>query len=109
VKRAAKTRTAKAQMAVVPKRPCVAGDLIELWHYIAEDNVPRADASVNDADAKFCLLAEQACRSREELAPGVRSFPLGWYVIFYEVIPDGVAIVRVLHGARDLGPLFEGE
>jgi hypothetical protein len=30
-------------------------------------------------------------------------------VIFYEVIPDGIAIVRVLRGARDLGPLFEGE
>jgi plasmid stabilization system protein ParE len=24
-------------------------------------------------------------------------------VIFHEVMPDGIAIVRVLHGARDLG------
>jgi hypothetical protein len=30
-------------------------------------------------------------------------------MFFYEVIPDGIAIVRVLHGARDLGPLFEDE
>jgi toxin ParE1/3/4 len=44
-------------------------------------------------------------RSREEVAPGLRSFPFGRYVIFYEVMPDGIAIVRVLHGARDLGPL----
>jgi toxin ParE1/3/4 len=48
-------------------------------------------------------------RTREELAPELRSFPFGRYVIFYEVIPDGMAIVRVLHGARDLGRLFEGE
>jgi toxin ParE1/3/4 len=48
-------------------------------------------------------------RSREELAPGLRSLAFGRYVIFDEVIPDGIAIIRVLHGARDLGPLFEGE
>jgi len=61
--------------------------------------------------AKFHLLAEQPMlgRSRDELAPGLRSIPLGRYVIFYEVIPDGISIVRVLHGARDLGSLFEGE
>jgi hypothetical protein len=28
-------------------------------------------------------------------------------VIFHEVMPDGIAIVGVLHGARDLGRLFE--
>jgi toxin ParE1/3/4 len=73
--------------------------------------VARADAFIDDVDAKFHLLAEQPMirRSREELAPGLRSFPLGRYVIFYEVTPDGIAIVRVLHGARDLGALFEGE
>ena len=79
--------------------------------YIAEDSVTRADAFIDDVDAKFHLLAEQPMigRGREELAPGVRSLPFGRYVIFYEVIPDGIAIVRVLHGARDLGLLFEGE
>jgi toxin ParE1/3/4 len=41
-------------------------------------------------------------RSREELVPGLRSLPFGRYVM-------GIVIVRVLHGARDLGPLFEGE
>jgi hypothetical protein len=41
-------------------------------------------------------LAEQPLlgRSREELVPDLRSFPLGRYVIFYEVIPGGIAIVR---------------
>jgi toxin ParE1/3/4 len=98
-------------MPVILKRPRAVDDLIELWEYIADDNVARADAFIDDVDAKFHLLAEQPMlgRSREELAPGLRSFPLGRYVIFYEVIPDGIAIVRVLHGARDLGPLFESE
>jgi toxin ParE1/3/4 len=98
-------------MPIILRRPRAADDLIELWDYLADDNVARADAFIDDVDAKLNLLAEQPMlgRSREELAPGLRSFPLGRYVIFYEVIPDGIAIVRVLHGARDLGPLFEGE
>jgi hypothetical protein len=29
-------------------------------------------------------------------------------MIFYEPLPDDVAIVRVLHGARDTGAQFEG-
>jgi len=98
-------------MRVILKRPRAADDLIELWDYIAEDSVTRADAFIDDIDAKFLLLAEQPMlgRGREELAPGLRSLPYGRYVIFYEVMPDRIAIVRVLHGARDLGPPFEGE
>ena|SRR5437867_5063954 len=98
-------------MPVILRRPRAVDDLIEIWDYIADDNVTRADAFIDDVDAKFQLLAEQPLlgRSREELAPNLRSLPIRRYVIFYEVLPDGIAIVRVLHGARDLGPLFEGE
>ena len=69
--------------------------------------IARADAFNDDVDARFHILAEQPLlgRSREELAPGMRSFPLGRYVIFYEVLRDGIEIVRVLHGSRDLGAL----
>ena len=45
-------------------------------------------------------------RSRDELAEGLRSFPVGRYVIFYRAIPEGVEIVRVLHGSRDLNAIF---
>ena len=48
-------------------------------------------------------------RARDELAPGLRSFPIGRYVIFYEPLPDGVAIARVLHGARDIDAGFESK
>jgi toxin ParE1/3/4 len=33
--------------------------------------------------------------------------PLGNYIIFYRPIDDGIEVVRILHGARDLPPLFE--
>ena len=60
-------------MRVILRRPRAADDLVELWDYVAEDNVRRADAFLDDVDAKFHLLAEQPMlgRSREELAPGL--------------------------------------
>jgi len=45
-------------------------------------------------------------KSRDELAAGLRSFPIGQYIIFYQPVPGGVDIVRVLHGARDLDAIF---
>jgi ParE toxin of type II toxin-antitoxin system, parDE len=57
------------------------------------------------------LLAEQPNlgRSRHELAENMRSFPIGRYVIFYIVMPSCIQVVRVLHGARDLAPIFEDD
>ena len=34
----------------------------------------------------------------------IRSFAVGNYIIFYEALPNGADIVRVLHGARDVLP-----
>jgi toxin ParE1/3/4 len=45
-------------------------------------------------------------RARSELAPGLRSMPAGSYVIFYADADDGVEIVRILAGARDLDAFF---
>jgi len=55
------------------------------------------------------MLAENplAGRVREELAPDVRSFPVGNYLLFYRPTQNGVELIRVLHGARDLRRLFK--
>ncbi|MEI7824063.1 MAG: type II toxin-antitoxin system RelE/ParE family toxin [Chlorobiaceae bacterium] len=45
-------------------------------------------------------------RSRTELLAGLSSFPFGRYIIFYLIIPDGIEVVRVLHGTRDIDPQF---
>ena len=44
-------------------------------------------------------------RRRDDLRPGLRSFPVGAYVAFYQIVGDVVEIVRVFHGRRDI----EGE
>ncbi|MDD2902690.1 MAG: type II toxin-antitoxin system RelE/ParE family toxin [Syntrophales bacterium] len=95
-------------MPVVVKRPLARSDLVEIWNYIADDNEQRADAFIDLIDQKFQKLAHNPNmgRSRQELEESLRSFPVGRYVIFYRVIPEGVEIIRVLHGSRDLDAIF---
>ena len=98
-------------MPVILRRPRAYDDLGEIWDYIASDNIEQADAFVDRIDATFHTLANQPLmgRARNELSVGLRSFPIGRYVIFYEPLPDGVAVVRVLHSARDIDTQFESE
>ncbi len=45
-------------------------------------------------------------RKRNELAPNVRSFPIDDYLIFYRAIEEGIEVLRVISGYRDLRALF---
>jgi toxin ParE1/3/4 len=69
----------------------------------------RAQQFVEMLDEKFSLLAENPYlgRTREEFAPGLRSFPAGRYLIFYRPIEEGIEVARVVSSSRDLPPLFE--
>jgi toxin ParE1/3/4 len=79
-------------------------DLLEIWSYIADDNIDAADEFLDQIVATCRTLSDNpaAGRSRDELAQRLRSFPLGNYVIFYRPLEDGIVVIRVLHGARDL-------
>ncbi len=85
-------------------------DLTEIWSYIADDSVTNADAFIDKLYETIQVLANQsgAGRRREELAPGILSFPFARYIIFYRASRDAIEIVRVLHGARDIQTIFEG-
>jgi toxin ParE1/3/4 len=98
-------------MPVIIKRPAVLSDLFEIWDYIAEDSEMQADAFIDALDRKFQSLAQKPSlgRARDELAKDLRSFPFGRYVIFFMPLADGVEVVRVLHGARDLDKVFQAE
>ena len=66
-------------MPQVTRRPLAETDILEIWDYIADDNPAAADRWVDRLDAQFRTLATQPMmgRTRNELAPGVRSFPVG--------------------------------
>ncbi len=38
--------------------------------------------------------------------PALRSLPVGNYLIFYLPIPNGIEVVRVLPGMRDIDTFF---
>jgi toxin ParE1/3/4 len=44
--------------------------------------------------------------ARNDLAPGLRIFSVGNYIVVFREIPQGIEVVRVMHGARDLHRLF---
>ena len=46
-------------------------------------------------------------RGRDEVSPGIRSLAFGRYVVFFEPLSDGIDVVRVLHGSRDIDAALE--
>ncbi len=46
-------------------------------------------------------------RGRDDLRPGMRSFPAGDYVIVHSILEDNVVrILHVVHGSRDIDALL---
>jgi len=82
--------------------------LREIWDYVAGDNIAAADALLESFYEKFELLRErpEAGRPRPELRAGLRSFPVGRYLIFYIVNNSDIEVARVIHSARDLDALL---
>ena len=76
--------------------------------YIAERSERNALAFIDTVDEVVQLLAENPGmgRLREELAPEIRSWPVGNYLLFYRALTDGVEVARLIHGARHLEALF---
>lgn len=84
-------------------------DLLEIWGFIAKDDPLAADRQLDRIDAACELLAgnPHGGPSREDLAQGLRFYPVGNYLLFYMVADDGITVARVLHGARDYPHEFE--
>ena len=86
-------------------------DLLNIWLFIAENNLGAADRQLDTIVETMLLLAENPMmgRSRNELGNNLRSIPVGNYLVIHRPIEDGIEVVRILHGARDLTALFGEE
>lgn len=95
-------------MARVTLRPQAEADLQENLEYIALDSLAAADKWVDELGERMKLWATQPQmgRARDELAPGIRSLAFGRYVVFYTPLSDGIDVVRVMHGSRDIDNTF---
>jgi antitoxin ParD1/3/4/toxin ParE1/3/4 len=83
-------------------------DLDSIWEYIAEDNIDAADRWTGKLFDAFDLIAGTpgVGHKRNDLtAYPVLFWPVGAYLIIYRLAEDGVEIIAVTQGARDV-PTF---
>ena len=97
-------------MAFFVLKPLAQEDLAQTYSYILQTSLEQAELWLERVENQCQILAEMPTigRVRSKLPGNVRSFVMGRYVIFYRPNTDGVEIVRVLHGSRDLGQIDFG-
>ena len=79
-------------------------DLIDIWLETAEINPTAADDLYDRLEARVEIL--RRFPEAGPLSPGIaaeaRALVELPYLVLYRTIPEGVQIVRVLHGARNI-------
>jgi toxin ParE1/3/4 len=84
-------------------------DLLEIGTLIALDSEKNAEAFVAKLREKANAIAQmpRIYRLRPDFGPDLRSAVLGKYLLVFRIVPEGIEILHVVHGARDLTRLFE--
>jgi toxin ParE1/3/4 len=80
-------------------------DAQDVWYYIATRNLAAADGLADRLERASLAASPGIGRQRPELGSGIRSFPVGSYLILYREIRGGILVLRYIHGARDLSSL----
>ena len=93
--------------------PQAESDLDDIWYFLATESgsFEIADRFIDTITARLAVLASHPYVGRprdHDLRPGIRTFPVGDYVIAYRVAESAVLILRVLRGSRDIEGLFRG-
>ena len=102
-------------MNTIIRREAAKRDLEEIFVYLGEDNVDTALDFLFAAEQTFELLAKMPHlgshrRFQSTNFPKLRQFPVDGYaayLIFYEPTDDGIEVVRVLHGRRDIEAMLK--
>jgi toxin ParE1/3/4 len=84
-------------------------DLDEIFLYWAERaSLTIADRVIDGIVERFRLLGEfpEAGRSSDEIAPGVKCFPAGEYLIYYRRARKYTNILHIFHSAREQPQAF---
>jgi len=92
--------------------PEVEAELDDIWYYIAKEsgNIAVADRLIDSITDRFFLLAGHPYIGRRrdrDLHPGLRSFPVGEYLIIYRIEAEDVIILHIVHGRRGPEALFD--
>jgi plasmid stabilization system protein ParE len=89
--------------------PLVPHDLEEIAEYIAQDSPRHAARTIRLLRSRINEITKQPeiYRLRPEIAPDARLASVGNYVILFRIRKTTVRVESVVHGTRDLFPLFE--
>jgi toxin ParE1/3/4 len=79
-------------------------DLVTIYEYIARDNRRATARLISEFTKRFRMLASQPLmgEQRVDLAPSLRGFCVGNYLILYRPTKTGIEVARVIHAARDV-------
>ena len=83
-------------------------DLNEIANYFAANNVKAGEKFFQDFNRKCKQLVSfpNSGKSYEEIYPKLNGIPLAGYIIFYRIFDDGIEILRVISGRRNLPSIF---
>ena len=83
-------------------------DLEEIIDYFSSRNLEAGERFINEFEKKCKYLANfpNIGPSYDHLKASLRGLSLAGYIIFYRIIDDGIEIIRVVSGYRDLESLF---
>jgi toxin ParE1/3/4 len=98
-------------MADVRLTSLARADVDAIWSYVAQDSATAADRLVDRFFETSRLYATQPSAGvpGDRFKPGIRYFAVGSYVVFYQAQSNGILVLRVLHGSRDLAILFRDQ
>jgi toxin ParE1/3/4 len=84
-------------------------DLIQIWRYVANDNPTAATRLLERIDARVSSLEHHPFLGEHQPKFGnnTRRLIEGNYLIYYDVLPDAVHVLRVFHAARKIEELFD--
>jgi len=84
-------------------------DINEIADYFTANNIEAGEAFFENFARRCQQLVNfpNLGRTYAEIRHDLRGLPLDGYIILYRILDDGIEILRVVSGRRDLPSLFE--
>src|SRR5690554_4255556 len=92
-------------MQVIHKQALAEQDLVHIWLYSYHQwGKEQADRYLDELENNLQTLANQPHlgRERSEFTPTVRTHLHAHHLIVYQIIKDGITVIRVLHESMNI-------
>jgi toxin ParE1/3/4 len=84
-------------------------DLNEIADYFMENNIEAGERFFREFNRKCKQIVAfpNSGKSYAQIRQDLRGLPLEGYIIFYRLLDDGIEIMRVISGRRNLPSIFQ--